>query len=121
MRALIVDSSASLRDKLISLLSDVPDLHIIGEASTWDETLHLFRNLQIEIAIVDIHVLKAPEIQSIQHLKSSHPQVHLISLSPVFTPEYDYAYRKAGADRVFDKSVGIEKVVEWLTDLHKKK
>lgn len=120
MRTLVVDSSANLRDKLIGLISDIPGLVIVGEASTWHETIRLLQDLNPETVVLDTHVLETPEIQSIQHLRSSHPQLQIILLSPMFTPEYDYAYRKAGAQYVCDKSLGLEKVAHILTNLGEK-
>ena len=120
MRTLVVDSSAKLREKLIGLITDIPGLDIVGEASTWHETLRLLKDLNPDTMILDSHVLETPEVESIQHLKSSYPHLHLVILSTVFTPEYEYAYRKAGADYVFDKSLGFETIATILSKLTKK-
>jgi DNA-binding NarL/FixJ family response regulator len=120
MRTLVVDSSASLREKLIGLIAEIPGLEIVGEASTWHETIRLLQDLGPDTIILDTHVLESPEIQSIQHLKSSYPQLHVILLSMVFTPEYAYTYRKAGADYVIDKSLGFDRIPGILIALGKR-
>lgn len=120
MRILVVDSSASLRNKLISLIEDIPNVDIVGEASTWDETVRFLEDLDVEIVILDVHVLDPPETQTLQRLKAANPQLKAILLAEFFTPEYEHAYRKAGADFVCDKSLGFERVATILTNLGKK-
>ena len=56
MRVLIADDEAVARKGLRALLSTEPDLTIVGEASTGEETEALLRTVDADVLLLDIQM-----------------------------------------------------------------
>lgn len=56
MRVIVADDERPSRDELIYLLSKVPEIEIIGEASTNEEVLRQVRDLKPDVVFLDIEM-----------------------------------------------------------------
>lgn len=103
-RVLLVDDDALVRLALTRTLADYPDLEVVGEAGTGDESVASVERLRPHIVIMDIQMPRMDGIAATREIKGRYPEVQIIGLS-----EYAYGYHadamlKAGALAVYQKS-----------------
>jgi YesN/AraC family two-component response regulator len=117
---LIVDDSAVIRRRLVSLLTEVDGVRLVGEASNGVEGADLIRELNPDVVILDIRMPERSGIGLLESIKDSSDLPVVIILT-----NYTYsAYRKRcfelGASHFFDKTTefdGLEGVVRELASL----
>jgi len=116
MKVLIADDSAIVRERIVTVLSDLEEIKIIGEAQNADETVELVHKLKPDVVILDIRmpgngISVLPKIKDIKHA----PIVIMFTNYPY--EQYRKKCMEAGAEYFFDKSVGIEEIIEVLNKL----
>jgi len=120
LNVLIADDSDTLRGRLISLLSENPDIAIIGEARDGLGAAMLVEKLKPDVAILDIRMPRESGIDALKKIKRLHPKPILIILTNYPYHQYKEKCKEAGADYFFDKSTEFENVSELLKQLIQK-
>ena len=110
MKVFIVDDSAILRERLMSLLSELKGIEIVGQAQAPREAINSIRKLSPDAVILDIRMPGGNGINVLQNIKKDKPSPIVI----VFTnyPQYRKKCMDAGANFFFDKSTEFAKLIE---------
>ena len=109
-RVLIVDDSEVIRQRLVSLISDIEGVELAGEAVDVQSAIRQWQSIKPDIVILD---LRMPDGGGINVLREIKKQSHETVVA-VLTNYPLVAYRKRcaefGADFFFDKATEFEKV-----------
>ncbi|HEV7715263.1 MAG TPA: LytTR family DNA-binding domain-containing protein [Steroidobacteraceae bacterium] len=70
MRVLIVDDEALARERLRSLLAEIGDIEVAGEASNGDQALRLAVNLGPDVVLLDVRMPGMDGIEAARQLNS---------------------------------------------------
>ncbi len=97
-RIVIADDHALFRHGLISILSERPDLEVVGEAKDGLDLLELLRKVRPHAIILDISMPHLRGIEAIHEVKRSHPDVKVLILTMHKDSEYLSQAVSAGAD-----------------------
>ncbi len=81
IRVLIADDHPVLRSGLRVLLATDPDLEVVGEAGTGEETLHLAEELRPDVVLLDIGMPGESGIETVRHLKEKLPALRVLFLT----------------------------------------
>ena len=103
IRVLLVDDHEMVRDSLRSVLSQHPNLDIVGEAADGEAAIQMVRSLKPSLVIMDINLPKIDGIAATRHIRTHHQDVAVIGLSLIVQSYSEYAMKKAGAFEVVDK------------------
>lgn len=114
MRVLLVDDSATVRERLKGLFSEVPKVEIIGEAGDGTEALELVRRLNPEVLILDIQMPDGGGIELLRKVKIINRSLMVIVLTNLSERQYRQKCLDAGADYFFDKSSEFNEVAAVL-------
>ena len=117
LSVLIADDSDTLRGRLISLLSENPDIAVIGEARDGLGAAILVEKLKPDVAILDIRMPRESGIDALKRINRLHPKPILVILTNYPYHQYKEKCKEAGADYFFDKSTEFEKIPELLERL----
>jgi DNA-binding NarL/FixJ family response regulator len=117
MKVFIADDSAVVRERLTEMLSELPEIEIIGQAEDGLEAINLIEKLNPDVVILDIRMPRGNGIDVLQNIKKNNPSLIVIMLTNYPYPQYRKKCMKAGADYFFDKSTEFEKVTEMLKKL----
>ena len=80
-RVLIADDHPVLRTGLRVLLGADPDLEVVGEAGTGEETLRLAEELRPDVVLLDIGMPGENGIETVRRLKAKLPALRVLFLT----------------------------------------
>lgn len=97
-RVLIVEDHTLLRAGLKALLSQDPDIEIVGEAENGRDAVRLVAMLTPDLVLTDLSMPGMNGIESIVDIKRRYPGVRVLVLTIHKTDEYIFEALRAGAD-----------------------
>lgn len=97
-RILIVEDHTLLRAGLKALLSQDPDIEIVGEAENGRDAVRLAGTLAPDLVLTDLSMAGMNGIESIVDIKRRYPDVRVLVLTIHKTDEYIFAALRAGAN-----------------------
>jgi DNA-binding NarL/FixJ family response regulator len=107
----LADDHPILRDGLRSLLSDQPDVEVVGDAANGAEALEGILKLQPDIVLMDIAMPMFDGIEVTTKILEKSPSIKVIILSIYDTSEHIYKALRAGAvGYLLKEAAGIEVV-----------
>ena len=94
---LVVDDHPIVRQGLRSLLSNYPAFEVVGEASSVDEALAIFRQTRPDVTLVDIRLGGGSGLDLLDAVLEEEPQARVIMVSSFDDEEYVTRSLRAGA------------------------
>jgi DNA-binding NarL/FixJ family response regulator len=117
MKVFIADDSATVRERLITMLSELEGIEIVGQAQDAVEATKAILKLKPDVAILDIRMPGGSGIDTLRNIKRVTPAPKVIMLTNYPYPQYRKRCLDAGADFFFDKSSEFHKVTEVLEQM----
>jgi DNA-binding NarL/FixJ family response regulator len=114
VKVFIADDSAAVVERLITMLSELPQVEIIGHAQDAREAIKATRQLNPDVVILDIRMPGGSGIDVLKDIKSNKPTPVVIMLTNYPYPQYRKVCMALGANFFCDKSTEFEKVTEVL-------
>ncbi len=114
----IVDDSEIVRDRLTSLLSEVPSVNIVGYADNPLAATEGIIKTKPDIVILDIFLTGGSGIHVLKQIRSKKITSKVIMLTNYAQEEYRKKCFEEGADFFFDKSIEFHKIVEVIHRLY---
>jgi DNA-binding NarL/FixJ family response regulator len=115
---LIADDHAVVRDGLRALLEAHPDIAVVGDAADGLEAVRQVEELQPDIVIMDIHMPQLNGIEATQQIRERAPQVRVIVLSMLGTPEHLWRALQAGVCGYLLKESAGREVLDAVLAVH---
>lgn len=114
MRVFIVDDHAIVRAGLRRLLSESPEIEVVGEAGSAEEALTTLRDCEADVVVLDLALPGMSGLEALPLLRRLCPSLRVLALS--MYPEEHYALRvfQAGADGFISKSSVVEELLAAL-------
>ncbi len=97
IRILVVDDFQPFRRMIFSILADVPEVEIIGEASDGVEAVRKAQQLQPELILLDISLPELNGIEAAQRIRKAAPRSQVLFVSQDKSPEIMEAALGTGA------------------------
>jgi DNA-binding NarL/FixJ family response regulator len=112
IRVLVADDHAIVREGLGTMLSNQPDMTVVGLATHGRDAIRMVDEYQPDVAIMDISMPELNGIDAISQMLPRHPNIKVIVLSIHETKPYVYRALKAGAKGYLLKETAGLEVVE---------
>ena len=111
IKILVADDHAVVRRGLKQIVADEPDMAVLGEAQTAQETLDLVRKEDWDVVVLDISMPGRGGVDVLKELRQTRPGIAVLILS--MHPEDQFAVRclKAGAAGYMTKESASEELV----------
>jgi CheY-like chemotaxis protein len=116
IRVLLVDDHAVLRAGMASLLSEEPDMEVVGEAGDGQTAVELAVELQPEVILMDVTMPRLNGIEATRRIVALLPQTWIIGLSMHDQENMAQAMRKAGARAYLSKDGQCETLLAAIRD-----
>ena len=118
IRVFSVDDHPLLREGIIALVNNQPDMVIVGEASTGGEAVQLFKQLQPDVTLLDLRLPDMSGIDVLIALRSEFPEARIIMLT---TFEGDVEIQRAlqaGARGYLLKNMPPSELLDVIRQVH---
>jgi len=117
MKILIADDSIVVRDRLVTLLTELKGVEVVGQAKDGMEARNLAKELRPDVAILDVRMPNGSGADVVRDIKKLNPVPKVIMLTNYPHPENRKKCLDRGADYFFDKSTELKKVVSVLVGM----
>jgi DNA-binding NarL/FixJ family response regulator len=119
VKVLLADDSALVCDRIASILSEYPQIEIVGKAHTGLEAIKKVVFSNPDVVVLDIRMPEGNGIHVLETIKNAHPDTTVIMLTNFPYLQYRKICLDAGADYFFDKSnefLEVVEVIKWHID-----
>jgi DNA-binding NarL/FixJ family response regulator len=117
MKVFVVEDSATVRKKIIDIISTVEDIEMVGEASDVSAAIHDILFTEPDVVILDIRMPGGNGLDVARKIKkANHPPVIIILTNYPFE-EYKKEAEKLKVDYFFDKSKDIMIIPRLLKEI----
>ncbi|MGD2244937.1 MAG: response regulator transcription factor [Candidatus Aminicenantes bacterium] len=114
MKVVVVDDSALLRERLVSMISELPGITTIGQAQDASQAMNTVQKLNPDVVILDIRLSDGNGIEILQQIKKKSTAPVTIMFTNYPYPQYRKKCEETGADFFFDKSTEFHKITGVL-------
>jgi DNA-binding NarL/FixJ family response regulator len=97
IRVVLADDHALVRAGIRSLLGNMSEVQVVGEASSGEEAMLLAESEHPDVILMDIAMKGISGLEAAAHLRESHPGVRVVILSMHSGEEYVLQALRAGA------------------------
>ena len=97
LRILIADDHPLFRKGMRALLSTLPDLEVIGEATTGEEVVALAEALQPDVILMDLQMPGGNGIAATRHILETSPHIRILVITLFEDDESVFTALRAGA------------------------
>ena len=118
IRVLIVEDHHVVRKGLMALLSTVPEIDIVGEASDGVEAVACYGSLQPDVTLMDLRLPNMGGVEAITRIRQDFPAAHFIVLTTFDGDEDIYRSLQAGAKAYLLKGMTCEELVSTIYAVH---
>lgn len=116
MNLFIVEDSEVVRERLQSMLSDIPGIAVVGYAANELDAIERINTLLPDVVTLDLRLQSGSGFNVLEDTKKRHPGIKVVVLTNDDDRIYENKCIRAGADLFFDKSFQFSRVYSalWL-------
>lgn len=118
VRLLIVDDHHIVRRGLVALLSTVPEMQVVAEASDGQEALVLYRQHQPDVTLMDLRMNTMNGVETTRAIRAEFPNARIIVLTTFDGDEDIYRALQAGARGYLLKGMETEELLSAIRTVH---
>jgi two-component system, NarL family, response regulator DegU len=111
-RLAIVDDHELTRESLQNMLSDEPDVEIVGEAADGRQALSLCSRFRPDLVLMDVRMPVMDGLAATRQVKRRYPEISVMMLTMHENPDYLLGALKAGAAGYVLKDATREEIIE---------
>ncbi|CAA9463426.1 MAG: Two-component transcriptional response regulator, LuxR family [uncultured Rubrobacteraceae bacterium] len=108
----IVDDHELARESLQNMLSDEPDIDIVGEAANGRQALLLCSRFRLDLILMDVRMPVMDGLAATKEVKQRYPEISVMMLTMHDNPDYLLEALKAGAAGYVLKDAPREEIIE---------
>lgn len=112
IRIVVVDDHEMVRRGLISYLLTDPNIEVVGEAHSGNEAVHVVKNTQPDVVLMDLLMEDGNGIEATKKIMSFHPQCKIIIITSFYDDEQVFPAIEAGACSYLLKTARADEVVD---------
>jgi len=114
MKIAITDDHRVVREGIRYMLSDAPEIDVVGEAESGDELVALLETTAVDVVLLDIRMPGKSGLDVLEDLGKTMPQVRVLMLSMHDQPAYVRRAIELGAAGYVLKSAGRDELLTAL-------
>ena len=106
-----------VRAGLRELLSERPELRVVGEAANGVEAISYAKTLQPDVILMDVAMPQKNGIEATQEIHDALPHIQIVGLSTYGDESTERAMREAGAQAYFSKTESTHRLFDYVLSL----
>jgi len=121
MSVVIVDDSATVRNRIVRLLSEVKSAKIVGQAESARQAISMIKQMHPQVVILDLYMPGESGLVVLENFRNLAERPQFIVFTNYASPQYRRKCLEAGANFVLDKSNDFEHLPEVVASLSETK
>lgn len=113
-RILLVDDHQIMREGLMSLMADEPDLEVVGDASDGRQAVQMAKRLKPDLVVMDISMPGLSGIEATRQILEELDRVRVLALSMHADPRFVAGALEAGAHGYMIKDCTSRELLECI-------
>jgi len=109
-RVYLVEDSAPIRERLVSLLDEIDGVRVVGAAETANQATADILRTRPDTVVLDIRLAQGSGLDVLRAVHPRVPEIMFIVLTNFANPQYRKICMDAGASHFIDKSNEIASV-----------
>ncbi|HEY1576613.1 MAG TPA: response regulator transcription factor [Terracidiphilus sp.] len=118
IRVLVVEDHPVVRQGLVALLSNAPDIEVVGSAADGFEGMQVFRSMHPDVTLIDLQMPRLGGVEAIQRIRHESPDARFIVLTTFDGDEDIYRAMQAGAKAYLLKGMEVEELLAAIRTVH---
>lgn len=118
MKILLVDDDAMIRDSLSIILSNEPNITIVGTCANGQEALTFVKDTKVDVILMDIRMPVMNGIEACTHIKASNPAIKIIMLTTFHDFKNVHQALHAGANGYILKSDAVDTQITTINNVY---
>jgi DNA-binding NarL/FixJ family response regulator len=114
IRVLLADDHAVLREATAELVDHQPDMAVVGQAGTGEETIRLSRQLRPDVVVVDIAMPRGNGLEATRCIVGELPGTRVLVLTAHEDRDHVISLLEAGAIGYLPKTVGLNELLDAI-------
>jgi len=114
LRVFIIDDYAVVREGLVAILNEQPDMLIVGTAAQASEALATVRLMCPDVILLDMALPNTNGLELVGLLKQACPDSHILVLTSFTDDAWIGAVLEAGANGYIPKDAGRDHLLTML-------
>jgi len=111
---LLADDHVVLREATAELVNHQPDMRVVGQASTGEETIRLARQLGADVVVMDIAMPRGSGLDATRQVLAECPDTHVLVLTAHEDREHVIPLLEAGAIGYLPKTASLSELLEAI-------
>ncbi|WP_323746740.1 response regulator transcription factor [Catenulispora pinisilvae] len=111
IRVLLADDQPLIRAGLVMVITDAPDIEVVGQAGSGAEALRLVHGLRPDVVVMDIRMPGLDGIEATRRIRAEAPGTRVLMLTTFDDDENVYGSLRAGASGFLLKDMALEDIL----------
>lgn len=118
IRVLVVDDHDLVRMGISRMLSDRPDIEVIGEADSGDMAIKLAKQLAPDVVLLDVNMPNIGGLEATRRLVQLDGSIRILAVSSMATQPYPSMLLKAGVHGYITKGTPLDEMIRAIKKVH---
>ena len=114
IKLLLVDDHDLVRTAIARMLSDIDDLHVLGQANSGEQAYSMVGELSPQVVLMDIRMPGIGGLEATRKIKQRYPEVKILALSACEDEPFPTRLLQAGASGYLTKGACIDETVRAI-------
>jgi DNA-binding NarL/FixJ family response regulator len=111
VRVVLADDHALVRDALQLVITDTPDLEVVGQAGTGADAVRLAGDLHPDVVVMDIRMPGMDGIEATRQITAGSGGTRVVVLTTFDDDDYVYGALRAGASGFLVKDMALDDII----------
>lgn len=110
VRVLIADDQKVVREGLVSLISLLPGISVVGAAVDGDDAVRQVGDTHPDVVLMDLNMPRCNGVEATERLRSLHPGTAVVVLTTYSDDAWVFSALRAGARGFLTKDAGTDEI-----------
>ncbi|SFI97965.1 DNA-binding response regulator, NarL/FixJ family, contains REC and HTH domains [Planctomicrobium piriforme] len=116
-KILIVDDHPLVRKGMVTLISQEPDLKVVGEAAEMQDAAKLAGELEPDLMVIDISLRSGNGLELVKQITSANPRIKMLVCSMHDESLFAERCLRAGAGGYLNKEAASDQVIDAIRSI----
>lgn len=118
IKVLLVDDHDLVRLGIKKLLSDFPNIQIVGEANSGEKAIEIIEKVKPDVILMDVKMPGMVGLEATKHIVNEHPEIKILVVTVYGDEPYPTRVLQAGASGYMTKGVSVDEMIQAIKTVY---